>query len=315
MFIFGKVYILMGIRVSRNYMKRKIVLHGPSTLTVSIPANWARKFNVKKGDEVEVEEYDNELKIKANKTFVPQKKCINTASLKRLGKTYVTSSYRQGFDEILFEFDNSGGYNEIVNKIVTQELNGFEIIKQGNNSCLIKDLAGCGKNEFDAALRRGWLLTIDLAEESLKAIKSNQQVQLKNIEFMDQSINRFSNYCLRLLIKQGHTNFRKTAPYYYLVKNIEIIADHYKDLCKKYLENKVTIDKNLEGTFQEINECFQEFHQVFYKYSEKNIEELFKKTKSLGDKLTLKDNNIVLQLHSICGNIRNLLSTLVEINL
>ena len=33
-------------------MKRKTVLHGQSTLTVSLPSEWVKKFNVGKGDEL-----------------------------------------------------------------------------------------------------------------------------------------------------------------------------------------------------------------------------------------------------------------------
>jgi len=44
-------------------MKRKVTLHGPATLSVSLPLKWARMFNVKKGDELEVVEQKDSLLI------------------------------------------------------------------------------------------------------------------------------------------------------------------------------------------------------------------------------------------------------------
>ena len=44
-------------------MKRKIVKHGPISLTVSLPSKWVKKRNLKAGDEVEVEEHNNGLFI------------------------------------------------------------------------------------------------------------------------------------------------------------------------------------------------------------------------------------------------------------
>jgi hypothetical protein len=37
-------------------IKRKVILHGPSTLTVSLPSKWVKNHNIKKGDELNIEE-------------------------------------------------------------------------------------------------------------------------------------------------------------------------------------------------------------------------------------------------------------------
>ena len=49
-------------------MRRKIVQHGPATLTLSLPSGWAKKWGIKKGSELEVEELGKELRIKVDKT-------------------------------------------------------------------------------------------------------------------------------------------------------------------------------------------------------------------------------------------------------
>ncbi len=170
-------------------------------------------------------------------------------------------------------------------------------------------MAGHSKNEFDIALRRIWLLVTDMAKESLDAIKKKDSSELKNIKLLDYSINKFSNYCLRILIKKGHVNFRKTPLYYYLIKRLEVIADNYKDLCTFYSENLIKINNNLITRVEEINEHLNRLYELFYKYDEQKMEDLFRKTKLTYDKI----NPDLHRLSTICVNISNLLSVLVEI--
>lgn len=294
-------------------MKRKVVLHGPSTLTISLPANWVKKFNIKKGEELDVVEHGKELRINTNSiTF--EKKQIDLENLERLGRSYVTSSYRQGYDEIDFTYGDSN-YIKTIQNIITRETTGFEIIRQYGNSCTIKDLTGHSRDEFNTALRRIWLLLLDLSNESLVAIKKNNPKELKNIKLMDYSINKFSNYCLRILIKKSHYDFKKTPLYYYFVKSLEEIADQYKDLCNFHSENLKKIDKDLLELFDKTNSHLNSLYELFYKYDKQKIEELFRETKLTNNEISDSDNKLAFYLSSICRDIRNLLPLIVEINL
>lgn len=295
-------------------IKRKVVLHGLSTLTISLPANWTKKFNIKKGDELNVEEYDKELRINTEKSLSLGTKHLDIENLKRLGKTCVTASYRQGYDEIDLNYDDPN-YINVIQSLISREITGFEIIKQSKNNCLIKDLTGHSRDEFNIVLRRIWLLLTDLSRESLNALKKNDRDALKNIEVMDYSINKFSNYCLRILIKKSQISFRKSPLYYYLIKSLEEMADQYKDLCKSYLENPRKIDNNLIVDFVKVNGYLSEVYGLFYKYEKNKIEELFKKTKLTSERISNSNNNLSICLSQICRKIRDLLSVLIEINL
>jgi len=295
-------------------MKRKVVLHGPSTLTISLPASWVKKFNIKKGDELNLEEHEKDLRINFEKESEIGKKQINIGNLTKLGKRYMTASYRQGYDELHLSYFNSK-FREDIQNIVGREIIGFEIVKQNNNFCIIKDLTGHSKDEFNSALRRIWLLTIGLSEESLRAIKENEYMAIKNIKLMDHSINKFTNYCLRLLTKKGHSDFRKTPLYYHLVKSLEEIADQYKDLCVSYLSNKEKVDNISISSFNKINKHLEEFYSLFYKYDEKKMDDLLKDTKLTHAKISDSKKKMGHYLSSICRDIRDLLSVVVEINL
>jgi len=295
-------------------IRRRVVLHGPSTLTISLPASWVKKFNIKKGDELNLEEFGNELRINPEKEFDLEKKRIDIKDLKRLGKSYLTSSYRQGCCEIDLTYNNSS-YISTIQDILSKEITGFEIIKQSSNGCLIKDLTGHNRDEFDNVLRRIWLLVIDLSRESLRAFRKRDAMALKEMYLMDYSINKFSNYCLRILTKKGHHNFKKTPLYYHLIKSLEETADNYKDLCTFYSRNIKEIDDDLIIIFARLNEHLNEIHQLFYKYDEQKMEDLFRKTKLTYNKRVNLKNSTAYCLFSVYDSIRNLLTILVEINL
>jgi len=297
-------------------IKRRVVLHGDSTLTVSLPSTWVKRFNVQKGDELNVEENNkNLIIIKDKENDLNKAKEINIGSLNRLGKSYITSMYRNGFDEISLKYENID-YIKTIQDIISKDITGFEIVKQGKNNCTIKDITGHNKDEFDIILRRIWRLILNLSDESLKAIKSNDTETLKNIHLMDYSINKFSNYCLRLLAKRNKIDYDKIPLYYCLIRNLEEIADQYKDMCDSYLNRKDKIDDNLITLFTKTNNYLCEFYELFYEYNEEKIEELFKKTKVLLNKrLYPSDTNMSFYLFYICKDIRNLLPLLVEIKL
>lgn len=294
-------------------MKRKVVLHGPSTLTISLPTSWVKKFDVKKGDELDIEEYGKELRINTESTSF-EKKQIDIGNLERVGRSYITSSYRQGYDEIDFTYEDNK-YIETIQDMIAKEITGFEIIRQYNNHCVIKDLTGHSKDEFNIALRRIWLLLLDLSNESLLAIKKNSLTSLKNIKMIDYSINKFSNYCLRVLIKKGRYDFKKTPVYYHFVKVLEEIGDQYRDLCTFHSDNLKNIDENLIELFKKVNSHLNSIYELFYKYDKQKIEDLFKENITINIKISNSKDKIAIYLFSISRSIKNLLSLLVEINL
>ena len=155
----------------------------------------------------------------------------------------------------------------------------------------------------------------DELQQVLNAFRKKDIVKLKEMHLMDYSINKFSNYCLRLLIKKGHVDFKKTPLYYHLIKSLEEIADNYKDLCTFYSNNITKIDDDLIIIFIRINEHLNELYQLFYKYDEQKIEDLFRKTKLTNTKRASLKNSTAYCLSSICENIRSFLTVLVEINL
>ena len=293
-------------------IKRKIVLHGPSTLTISLPSSWVKRFNIKKGDELNLEEFGKELRVSSEKISELKKKQINLKNLGKIGKSYLTSAYRQGYNEIELNYGDDN-YIGVIQDILSKEITGFEIIKQNHYGCLIKDLTGENQGEFDNVLRRIWLLLLDLSRASLRAFRKKDSKALREIYLMDFIINKFCNYCLRLLNEKGHKDFKKTPLYYHFIKELEELADSYKDLCTFYSDSPQKINDNLITALTRINDHVKAFYHLFYNYNEKKMEDLFRKIELTQKKIVCSQPcpSALLSLHE---NAKNLSRMLIEIN-
>ena len=81
-------------------MKRRVIKHGPSFI-VSLPSKWVQQCNVKKGDELEVEEKGKTLIVST--TVVRSDLSITkdvSGLIPRLVDRFLARAYQKGYDRI-----------------------------------------------------------------------------------------------------------------------------------------------------------------------------------------------------------------------
>ena len=105
-------------------MKRKIVQHGSSSLTVSLPFSWAQKHGLSKGDEIEVEERGHSLIIHSKDKPTLSKATFVIDDKNKFLRRYIISLYKQGYDEI--EICSEDGMPMEKIEDVLNEVLGFE---------------------------------------------------------------------------------------------------------------------------------------------------------------------------------------------
>ena len=146
-------------------MKRKIIKQGHNTLTITLPSEWTKRFNVKAGSEVDLVEKDNGIfftteKADENKTAEIDISPMDNPTIWK----YMMSIYREGYDEIRVKFDTNMKLDEpykffthyrydknhgrkaekqnpveFMHKIVNRFI-GFEVVDYGKNFVLIKEI-------------------------------------------------------------------------------------------------------------------------------------------------------------------------------
>ncbi|MCH8003743.1 MAG: hypothetical protein IH934_03845 [Nanoarchaeota archaeon] len=231
---------------------------------------------------MEVEEQGNKIAISTEKNFQVNKVELDISNLNPLILRCVVALYKSGVDEIKLNYSNPE-LIESVQKAIGKEAVGYEITEQGKDYCIIKHVSG-ELEEFEPILRRTFLLLISMADESLNSIKNNQFDNLKNVAFLEEANNRFTTTCRRMLNKKGYKDSRKIGPLYYIIEEIENIADQYKYLCN-YIYNtrnkKMKINKEILEMYQETNDMLKKFYEIYYKFDQEKLVSIAKKRKVL----------------------------------
>ncbi|MEM3374593.1 MAG: AbrB/MazE/SpoVT family DNA-binding domain-containing protein [Candidatus Woesearchaeota archaeon] len=179
-------------------MKRKIMQIADTTFVVSLPLKWAREHNLKKGDEVELVAEKNQLCLRFENTIDKKSYSVDVQEYNRMAGRYIVSLYRLGYDEIEVKFSDPNYVSKIPKELFENTI-GFEVISQKLNSCIIKNLSESDDEELENIIKRLWFLLKEMSKDLVEAIKNKDKTTLKSMKEREKTINKFSNYCIRLL--------------------------------------------------------------------------------------------------------------------
>lgn len=245
-------------------MKRKIVQHGSSSLTITLPAKWASKFNLKKGNELDVEVSGTMLLVSTDKESAAPKKEVSVSDYGVFTKNNLSHLYQLGYDEVEIKFDDNHTLEDIKKRL--PGCIGFEIIDQKANKVYIKSIATALESEFDMLLRKSFLITNEMAKDVLSTLENQQYSKLKEIRNMESLNNKFTDVCIRILNKRGYKVPRRSMQMYEVVKNVERIADEFKYICDLFASYRKKINKDVLDCFGEAIDYYLAFYQMFYKF-------------------------------------------------
>jgi len=263
-------------------MKRTIIQQGAG-YTVTLPVEWVRKFNLDKGNEVDVSVRGKTLVIKHDKDARVESLKLRLNSNKNQIISHIVSAYIKGADELCLSFDNpeiKDRHGEIhkTAKIVHGTVNsliGFSVVEQKQGSFLIKDIAKTDRESFDIILRRLFLLLMNVSEESLKAIERKDRDSLEEIALMYENIRQFVNYALRLLNKHEYSDSRKTANMYAIACHLLDIADAFRHMAKHYSKSGIKITKGISRLHKDLHESLRAMYELFYDLNDAKLERYF----------------------------------------
>lgn len=275
-------------------MKRKLVKQGTATLMLSLPSKWIKQNNLSKGDEVEIEEENQNLIVKLEESSKKEMKAkVNVSDLSPLTNVFLINLYIKGFDELEITYDKPEIAREYQKRTIN-ELIGFEIIKQTNNSLLIKDISD-ENQDVDELIKRIFFILESMADEFSEAVDKKQNMD--PIIDIDTSVNKFANFCLRILNKRGYKEHQKTHHYYGIVKQLEEIGDVYKSIARE-IKGGAKIDKHQLEILNDCRKMLELFKELLFGFSRDKAIQCAKKYEQIKSKLKNK-NKIDFHLNQL----------------
>src|SRR3989344_3028529 len=234
-------------------MKRKIIQLAGKTFVISLPIKWAKLYGLKKGQELELIEKGKSLIINTQKEIEFSKIKIHLSGPDEFIAKRINTAYKSGYDELELSYDDAS-----VVKIIKKELEylmGYEIVKQGEKYCFVKNIAIQMDEELDNILRRIFLMLLEMADEGIDAVKKQELLRIEDIASLEDTNDKLTNFCKRILNKNSY-------------KELEKIADDYEEILRKISDSKLKLSKETINYFEKINVFLRTFYELYYEFDE-----------------------------------------------
>jgi hypothetical protein len=258
-------------------MNRKILQAGPTTLAVSLPMRWVRRFDLKKGEELAVEEHGNAIKISAKNTKKEGSAKVDITKYHPIGTKVIGILYRMGYQNIRAEYDpqkmlfHRGRNQKPLDMIqhTFDHLTGMQLWevnqKNGKYYALTVQKTELDDEEFNQNFNRLFYNLINQAKNVVNAIENNIDIS-EEVNLSERLINQTADFCIRILVSAGHPEYKKIGAYYDFVSMLELIGDKYFNLFKHYIGKKQKVNKEILAVLKksiEFIEIMASLHRKF----------------------------------------------------
>ena len=289
-------------------MKRSIMLLGGKTLVISLPAKWAKHNNLRKGQEIDINDKDgllyispNSLKEHSSVLLDIRDKRSNSLILKMIFSAYIT-----GYDEINIRFKGKEQLDLIHSMAYT--LIGFATMSQSNNVVTLRDLSEVNLEEFDNIYPKIYLMLKEVINEGVDCLEYGDFERLAGFSQRDFAINQYVNFCLRSILRSNTMSPNKKVFYYSKLTNLEQLGDAFINFFEFVSKERITLEKSEKQCFKRIKERIYELGKVIYKPSLDNITKLFEETKDIIYFASEIENPAIrINIIWLCTSLNNLL--------
>ena len=265
--------------------KRLVQLTGNSTLAVSLPKEWARRYNIKKGTELSISDAGNgSLVVTTDKSNGEKEKAIinvdNATNLEELRRKFI-AMYLAGFE--LITFKSSKKISHETRQVVLTEVRrliGLEVTDENPNEIAVQDFFSHEDLSVEKSLRRAHLLTSGMYEDFTTAFADRNSDLVTKVISRDDEIDRLKFLLLRQLslalkdvkiLREINLNANDCVNYAVIIRNIEHIADKIIKAMKYFSE---VINIKLPP---ELNKHFESIIEETYDIYTKSLESFLKR--------------------------------------
>lgn len=285
-------------------MRRKVIQLAGKTLVISLPSKWAKKTLINKGDELEITENAHSLVICPVEKKVCTRTVIDVSGLNAsLVWHYLTAAYVKGIEDIDVRFSGAEIFNPRTKKMVktveyvgdvVASLIGMELVRYGDNFCVVKEISEVRRDEFETVLKRLFFTVTTFAEDVTKSVNEDNLTALKNSVQLEKTVNRLCLFCLRALNKGIFSNPVEIGAYTIVISMLEEIADVYAGVCAG--TEKVIKSSELNS----VSLLVKGLYDIFYNFNKKECARFYETCNDLKYKAGKKSVMLCVSIVEKC---------------
>ena len=309
-------------------MRRKVVKHGPATYIISLPSKWVKRYSIDKGDELDVVDEGNSLRISTEKGQTENSIELDISHLDRTSlMLMIRSLYKRGYNEIRLNFRNPSTEHHRLEKersvisVIHEELNrltGIEVVQEREDFAVLKVISVMSSKEMESILRRVFLLLLDVGQDFYSATVNQKYILVDTIEEKHNTVTKFLSFCMRVLNKNSGLPPKEAQILFAQCQLLDKIIDVYKNVSRIVTTQKPKFRKDSKSILANINKLFNLYYTLHYKYDKKKVVEIIelrdKTYRKLSDELPRLSNKEVIVV-SNCISIVDLVLGLTELRI
>ncbi len=224
---------------------------------------------------------NDKIVVHANADNAPEVTKIDVSDTNLFVFRFLSAIYKSGYDEVEIKIGDKTPLKELSREINSM-LPGYELVDQYGDVCVIKNISKGLDSEFDTILRKIFLITLTMANNTVEAIKSKEFAKLSDAIILEETTNRFCNFCERMLNKKGYKNPKKTSFIYNIVWELEKVTDQLKYLNMYLLSRKnAKVSKECIALFERVNAMVKTFYELFYKFDPDKVQKIARDRKEI----------------------------------
>lgn len=313
-------------------MKRKLVRQGKSALTITLPAQWANRYNLKAGDEVELVEDGQSMVVTTGpldyrfKSLALHVDGLNNLTLNR----HLDEFYRLGAQEVILTFEKGilsnykDGKELRIDGYIKEKIDrfiGMEVFSQTSSKMVLQSLLhGEDLEKIEPVRNRIFFLIKELLDEFRQAMDHEFSTFHSVMDMRHENIVKFINYYLRLL------NFSKLpeeqkSRLFSLFTLISLVLDKLRHTSSKVNEMKHITDKVKQRLGSIFSFFIEQFDAVLQKnYSLEDLGALIKKRYDIvhalnQERFTLEESKVILESNLLLNTINEFTTCFAALNL
>ncbi|HII15941.1 MAG TPA: AbrB/MazE/SpoVT family DNA-binding domain-containing protein [Nanoarchaeota archaeon] len=217
-------------------MERSLVKHGESTLMVSVPAAWAKRHHLEKGDAVDM--------LDEGECLVILRKGKKKAQLKLEIffekpdydeiRAMLCKAYREGADEITVKYDDEEVF-PAVHKVVAS-IFGYEITESKKGMCVIKNLIKEFDFDRDTVFKKIIQITDTMFNLTKEVLEGHTGHTLEKVHLLRDEGWKFRDASYAMLKKE---TIEKAFSDTYILHIYEQNSTYLNWLIERYMENRM----------------------------------------------------------------------------
>ncbi len=254
-------------------MDRKVIRQGNDTLTITLPRDWTRKFDIKSGDSLNVSTKDYILELSGKRAVHAEKyKIVIEKNDCNLVRWCIGALFRIGADEVELEYNDEATLNTI-QVVLTNKFAGFIITDQKRGCCIIKSLSSDDEKNLQSLMNRSFLIVISFADNCLLYLKDRDFKKMRDIIYLHDNCDQTIALCERIINKNCYGGIINASARFSIIENLELMGDLYRNLALLFASMEKPFKEHdvLAGILGDANNCFRSAYELMHEYNDAKI--------------------------------------------